>query len=123
MSLSWTRIIPDPLSGEVNPLGVAYYNKVIDSLLANGITPCVTLYHWDLPLVLEEKVGGWPEEEIIEYFLKYAEVCFKEFGDRVSPLNNGFCLFIWFVLLVHEQKRGTIIFVLSVRPFPVCFFG
>ena len=42
-SLSWPRIIPDPIRGGVNPLGVAYYNKLIDSLLANGITPCVTL--------------------------------------------------------------------------------
>ncbi|KAK7505054.1 hypothetical protein BaRGS_00003624 [Batillaria attramentaria] len=84
MSLSWPRIIPDPLTGEVNPKGVAYYNRVIDSLLAEGITPCVTLYHWDLPLVLEEKIGGWPKEEIIPYYVQYAEACFKAFGDRVK---------------------------------------
>lgn len=84
LSLSWPRIIPDPMTGKVNSKGVTYYNHVIDTLLANGITPCVTLYHWDLPLALEETLGGWPKDEIIPYFLNYAEVCFREFGDRVK---------------------------------------
>ncbi|XP_076455330.1 cytosolic beta-glucosidase-like [Babylonia areolata] len=84
LSISWSRVIPDPLNGTVNPVGVAYYNRLIDTLLANGITPCVTLYHWDLPLVLEEEVGGWPKEQIIPYFVDYAETCFQAFGDRVT---------------------------------------
>ncbi|KAL8563181.1 hypothetical protein ACOMHN_061006 [Nucella lapillus] len=81
MSVSWSRIIPDPLIGAVNQEGVAYYNRVIDNLLANGISPCLTLYHWEFPLVLEETVGGWPKEDVIPYFVSYAEACFQAFGD------------------------------------------
>ncbi|KAK7094481.1 cytosolic beta-glucosidase-like [Littorina saxatilis] len=109
MSLSWPRIIPDPLTGQVNPEGVAYYNKVIDSLLANGITPCVTLYHWDPPLVLEEEVGGWASERIIPFFLHYAEACFTAFGDRVKMwiTFNEPSIFIYFgyVLGYHAPGR------------------
>ena len=50
-SIAWCRIIPDPSTGVINPEGVAYYNRLIDCLLSNGITPFITLYHWDLPQV------------------------------------------------------------------------
>ena len=56
-SLSWSRIIPNG-TGDVNPLGVAFYNRVIDGLIARGIVPAATIYHWDLPTVLQDK-GGW----------------------------------------------------------------
>ena len=81
-SLSWSRIIPDGM-GKVSEKGVAFYNDVIDFCLENSITPWVTLYHWDLPQVLEDK-GGWTNREIINWFENFAEVCALKFGDRVK---------------------------------------
>lgn len=81
-SLSWPRIIPNG-TGEINPEGIAYYNRLIDECLANGIEPWVTLYHWDLPHELELK-GGWANREIIGWFTEYVRVCAEAFGDRVK---------------------------------------
>lgn len=75
--------MPDGV-GDVNQAGIDYYNKLIDMLLAAGITPMVTLYHWDLPQYIEGNYGGWPNKSVAELFENYADVCFREFGDRVS---------------------------------------
>lgn len=83
LSLSWPRIVPNPLTGDVNQLGIDYYNRVIDALIEAGITPMVTLYHWDLPDILETECGGWLNESLVEYFNHYADVSFGAFGDRV----------------------------------------
>lgn len=82
MSLAWPRIIPTGV-GEVNPKGIAFYNKVIDKLLEHNITPFVDIYHWDLPQCLMEK-GGFRNPEFPEWFEAYAKVCFEAFGDRVK---------------------------------------
>ncbi|KAL3688445.1 hypothetical protein R1sor_014754 [Riccia sorocarpa] len=83
-SIAWSRIIPDGIGRSVNMEGIAYYNRFIDALLEKGITPYATLYHWDLPLTLQDKLGGWTNREIVEHFAFYAETCFASFGDRVK---------------------------------------
>jgi beta-glucosidase/6-phospho-beta-glucosidase/beta-galactosidase len=76
MSLSWSRIMPNG-TYPINQAGVDHYNAEIDSLIAAGITPYVTLYHWDLPQALDDSMGGWLNESIVSYFSDYAEFCFK----------------------------------------------
>ncbi|XP_014492884.1 beta-glucosidase 40 [Vigna radiata var. radiata] len=82
-SISWSRIFPYG-SGEINQAGIDHYNKLINALLAKGIEPYVTLYHWDLPQALEDKYKGWLSPFIIKEFARYGELCFEKFGDRVK---------------------------------------
>ena len=84
-SLSWARIMPKgSRDGGLNTLGIDHYNKWIDMLVDNGITPYVTLYHWDLPQALQDSYGGWLGDEIVDDFGDYARVCYTLFGDRVK---------------------------------------
>ncbi|KAF3322787.1 beta-glucosidase 22-like protein [Carex littledalei] len=83
LSISWSRLIPDG-RGEVNPKGVEYYNGLIDDLVKHGIQIHVMIYQLDLPQVLEDEYQGWLSPKIIDDFTAYADVCFKEFGDRVK---------------------------------------
>ena len=81
-SIAWSRIYPSG-TGELNPEGVAFYHNVIDTCLAHGLQPWVTLYHWDLPSALEEK-GGWTNREIVDWFENYAKFCGQEYGSKVK---------------------------------------
>jgi beta-glucosidase len=81
-SISWPRILPDGI-GEVNEKGVEFYNRLIDGLLAIGITPYVTIFHWDYPYELY-KQGGWMNPECSDWFAYYTDVLTKRFGDRVK---------------------------------------
>jgi beta-glucosidase len=81
-SISWTRVLPSG-TREVNHKGIDYYNQLINELIAAGIEPAVTLYHWDLPQVLADR-GGWRNRESVDWFSNYAEIAFKAFGDRVK---------------------------------------
>ena len=81
LSISWPRVLPVG-SGAVNEAGLAFYDRLIDELLANGVRPFVTLYHWDLPQALQEK-GGWSAPETVEAFGRYADVIARRLGDRV----------------------------------------
>ena len=82
MSLAWPRIIPAGV-GEVNPLAIDHYNKVINKLISCGITPFVDIYHWDLPQCLQER-GGFASPDFPDWYEAYARVCFENFGDRVK---------------------------------------
>ncbi|XP_058073483.1 beta-glucosidase 12-like isoform X1 [Magnolia sinica] len=84
-SISWTRILPHGrLSGGVNEEGIKYYNNLINELLSNGIRPFVTLFHWDFPQSLEDEYGGFLSSKVVADFQEYADICFREFGDRVK---------------------------------------
>ncbi|KAL3537319.1 hypothetical protein ACH5RR_000685 [Cinchona calisaya] len=84
-SISWSRVMPHgKLSKGVNQLGVDFYNNLINELLSKGITPFVTLLHWDPPQALEDEYNGFRNISIVDDFRDFAEFCFKEFGDRVK---------------------------------------
>ncbi|PQM37278.1 beta-glucosidase 24-like [Prunus yedoensis var. nudiflora] len=84
-SISWTRILPNgSLSGGINQEGVDHYNSLIDELVKNGITPFVTILHFDLPQAVEDKYGGYLNRSFVDDFRDYSELCFKLFGDRVK---------------------------------------
>ncbi len=99
-SLAWPRIIKN-LEGEINQEGIDFYNEMIDTCLENGITPFVTIYHWDLPQYLEE-LGGWLNRKTCEAYMHYAKVCFDAFGDRVvhwSTFNEPrYCIFSGYLI-------------------------
>jgi beta-glucosidase len=81
-SVSWPRVLPDG-TGAVNPAGLAFYDRLVDALLEAGVTPWVTLYHWDLPACLYAR-GGWLNPEIAAWFARYAEVVVDRLSDRVQ---------------------------------------
>ncbi|MET7038202.1 GH1 family beta-glucosidase [Elizabethkingia miricola] len=81
-SVSWSRILPEG-TGRINQAGIDFYNRLIDLSLELGITPWITLYHWDLPHSLEVK-GGWTNRDVKDWFGDYVAICVKNFGDRVK---------------------------------------
>jgi beta-glucosidase len=80
-SIAWPRVFPGGTGAE-NEAGLAFYSRLVDTLLEAGITPAATLYHWDLPQALDDR-GGWPNRETARAFAGYAERCFRVLGDRV----------------------------------------
>jgi beta-glucosidase len=81
-SIAWPRIVPEG-RGRVNPAGLDFYDRLVDELLAKGIVPYPTLYHWDLPQALEDR-GGWRRRETAEVFAEYAEHVVGRIGDRIE---------------------------------------
>lgn len=81
-SVSWSRILPDG-TGKVNEKGLHYYSDLVDELIAAGITPLITLYHWDLPMAIQEK-GGWENPEIVQWFAAYTAIVVDALSDRVK---------------------------------------
>jgi beta-glucosidase len=83
LSISWSRV--QPLGrGPSNPKGLQFYSDLIDELLKNDITPWVNLYHWDIPTALQLETDGFLNPDIADYYADYAELCFKNFGDRIK---------------------------------------
>ncbi len=80
-SISWSRVLPEG-RGRVNAAGLAFYDRLVDELLAAGISPMATLYHWDLPAALDD-AGGWLNRDIADWFADYARVVFDKLDDRV----------------------------------------
>jgi beta-glucosidase len=90
-NISWARVLPEGM-GRVNKEGVAFYHRVIDECLKLGLTPYVTLYHWDMPQALE-KEGGWKSQFLLKWFTRFATLCAEEYGDKVKNwivLNEPF---------------------------------
>ena len=81
-SISWTRILPDG-TGAVNQKGIQFYSDLVDALLEAGITPMVTLFHWDYPYALHQK-GGWLNPDSSDWFVDYAKIVVDALSDRVT---------------------------------------
>jgi beta-glucosidase len=91
-SIAWPRVLPDG-TGRVNAAGLDFYDRLVDSLLDAGVTPFPTLYHWDLPQVLQDR-GGWPARETAYAFAEFASVVGERLGDRVTDwftINEPLC--------------------------------
>ena len=91
-SVSWSRVIPEG-TGEVNEKGLQFYSDLVDELLAAGIEPFLTIYHWDLPQALQDK-GGWQNSDSIAWFEEYCTVLYKKLKGRVKnwiTLNEPYC--------------------------------
>ena len=85
-SVAWPRIQPGG-RGPVNEAGMGFYERLVDELLARGIDPWVTLYHWDLPQELED-AGGWPARDTAHRYVEYAMAVFERLQDRVGQLDD-----------------------------------
>ena len=100
LSLSWPRLLPNG-TGKINPKGIAFYDRLFDEMLKIGITPWVTLFHWDYPYELFCR-GGWLNRDSVDWFYDYATLVAKQYGDRVQhwmTLNEPQC----FVSLGHWE--------------------
>lgn len=113
-SIQWSRLIPGGV-GEVNPKAVTFYNDMINELIANEILPIINLYHFDMPMCMQE-IGGFENREVVEAYTNYAKTCFELFGDRVKywttfnepivPVEASY-LYQWHYPYIVDGKRGA----------------
>lgn len=113
-SIQWSRLFPEG-RGEINQKAVTFYNNYIDELIANDIEPFINLYHFDMPMALQE-IGGWESKEVVEAYVNYAKTCFELFGDRVKkwfthnepivPVEGGY-LYKFHYPAVVDMKRAV----------------
>jgi len=115
-SISWPRIFPNG-TGTPNPKGLDFYNRLIDELLDNGITPYATLYHWDLPQTLQDKYGGWQSKETSKAFAEYAAYVTEKISDRVK---NYFTLNEFYSFTDLSYGRGQLAPGLKLNQKGVC---
>ncbi|MFG2603007.1 GH1 family beta-glucosidase [Streptomyces sp. NPDC048514] len=115
LSVAWPRVVPGG-TGPVNPKGLAFYDELVDALLEAEITPSVTLYHWDLPQVVQDR-GGWPERDTALAFAEYASAVAARLGDRVklwATLNEPSCS-AWIGHLEGKMAPGRTDLTAAVR--------
>ena len=122
-SISWSRILPDGV-GKTNKAGITFYNKLIDECLLIGLTPFITLYHWDLPYELEKK-GGWTSHLMRRWFERFVTVCVNAFGDRVKNwivMNepSGFTTLGYMVAQHAPGKIGITNFMSAIHNATLC---
>ena len=84
ISIAWTRLFPTGEEAEANIAGIEFYKNVFKELAKYEIEPIITLSHYEMPLALSEKYNGWVDRKLVDLFVNYAEVCFKEFGEYVT---------------------------------------
>jgi beta-glucosidase len=115
-SIAWPRIFPTG-RGPVNQAGLKYYHRLVDALLAAGIQPFCTLYHWDLPQALQDE-GGWENRATIDAFVDYAELIFREFHGKIGKwltLNEPWCsAFLGNFIGIHAPGKKDLKAALAV---------
>lgn len=82
LSISWSRLIPNG-NGDINEKAVTFYRNVLQEMIDQGVEPFVNLYHFDMPMAMQE-LGGWESREVVDAFVRYASICFENFGDLVK---------------------------------------
>jgi len=122
LSISWSRLIPGG-TGKINEKAVSFYNNVINELVENDIEPFVNLFHFDMPLELQEK-GGWESREVVNAYTTYAKVCFDLFGDRVKkwftfnepivPVEAGYLYDIHYPNIVDFKRAAQVAYHIIV---------
>lgn len=122
LSISWSRLIPEG-RGAVNEEAAAFYNDVIDELIKNGIEPFVNLFHFDMPMNLQEE-GGWESREVVDAYMEYAEEAFHLFGDRVSkwftfnepivPVEGGYLYDFHYPNVVDAKRAAQVAYHTAV---------
>ena len=107
-SVAWPRVMPDG-RGAVNEAGLAFYDRLIDSLIASGIEPWLCLYHWDLPQALQDS-GGWANRDCAQWFADYTDVIARRYGDRVKRFAtfNEPSVFTLFGYCLGGQAPGIV---------------
>ena len=83
LSVSWTRIFPNGDDETPNEAGIRFYNDLFDECLRNRIEPLVTICHFDTPVALIKKYGGWKDRRMVDAYLRYCEVLFRQYGIKV----------------------------------------
>lgn len=104
-STSWARVMPDGVT--LNPEGLDFYDRLVDGMVSRGLTPYLTLYHWDLPSVLADE-GGWTNRDTAERFADFSETVMARLGDRVrrtSTINEPWCV-SWLSHYIGEHAPG-----------------
>lgn len=113
-SIQWSRLMPNK-TGKINEKAVKFYNDVIDELINANILPVMNLYHFDMPM-WAQKLGGWENREVVDYYVNYAKKCFELFGDKVplwatfnEPMVPAECGYLgdWHYPAVVDGKRAA----------------